>query len=129
MTRALDTPPSAFADYLGTTEPKKMVFWTTFGFLPKRFKLFLWLKRRRNSSRYLTIFHTKEEAEAHAVISDNKGGWVWDGLSAHTISLTESMFNARKEHLAGVAIKGYRNDKWVTLQVYPANIPLANSGE
>lgn len=76
-------------------------------------------------NKWITIFHDKEMAECFASIP--KENWVWNGNPAIELTLQQAMFNARKFEARGVKIKGYQNGEWVTLKMYPAEVPLGDT--
>jgi len=68
------------------------------------------------------IFHSKEDAEAHACIK--RDAWTWDRKDATPTTLKEVMSHARKLGRLGVRIKGWKDGAWKILKEYPSHIPL-----
>ena len=121
-------------DWFNLSENEKLehLYWSTSGTMaPKEVEVkprWFWQKPKKevihpdNSNRYLYCYHSKEEAEAAAVDSDEF--WEWDGNPAKTVTLPELMQIARKSHRAGVVVRGFKNGEWAVLKVYYANEPL-----
>lgn len=100
--------------WLELTEPEQVrhTYWTCWGTS----------NVKGAKDRWMTLNHTKEEAEAYASIP--KATWTWDGKEATPRTLTDAMFEARSGGYAGICVMGYRDGKWQTLKEFPASVPL-----
>ena len=81
------------------------------------------LKKRKaiGAKKWLCLFASKEEAEAHAVKEHDV--WVWDGLPASPRTVESSLEEARAKGRAGVQIIAYREGRWIRLAHHPADVP------
>lgn len=75
---------------------------------------------------WTVVFHSKEEAEAHASLSLNsdRGPWRWNGKPAESLSLGQAMYEARANGTLGVAVMGFSAGDWAWLKHFPAGEPL-----
>lgn len=104
---------------------QKHVYWTCVGFDVTQNPGF-WERIRGKKAvcppGWRSIFHSKEEAEAHAAIPSRL--WKWDGKEARPYSLQRAMKWARTSGDFGVRCIGWRDGRWQTLKEWPAGVPL-----
>jgi hypothetical protein len=80
------------------------------------------LDKRLDSKRWINLFHSQEEAEAHASLPNS--GWSWDKKRATSCNLKEYLFKARSKGYKGIKIKGFKNGEWVILKDILSGVPL-----
>jgi hypothetical protein len=122
------TPGSTPApDWWSKTEEEKLehTYWTCFGtdVVPQPHKWYQFRKKaEERTSFYRNIYHSKEEAEAHASII--RKAWVWDKNPARPITIASTMAIVRQEGELGVRIIGFQDGKWRALKTYLSGEPL-----
>ena len=106
--------------------PDKAKYWTCQG---KRLdhpkKRWPWSKEPEwipRDERYIYMYYSKEDAEAHATFPIFV--WKWNGLPAVETSLAVTMFEARVDGLGGVIVISFINGRWTTVKKYEAGEPL-----
>lgn len=72
--------------------------------------------------RWVYLFETKEEAEAHAVVPHD--GWIWDKQPATPREFKTVMFRCRQDNDLGIAVVNYKEGKWSIKKKYPIEVPL-----
>lgn len=116
--------------WLELTEPEKQVhtYWMCLGeSINLRVKRrFPWTRQNAvpADDRYFVMFHSKEEAEAHAAGGSSADLWQWDRGPAEPVNLQSIMSDARSNGRAGVAVCGWKGGGWQVLKSWPAGEPL-----
>ena len=80
-----------------------------------------------NAECYLTVYRSREEAEAHACLPSDR--WVWDRRPAKKTTLLLKMREARANGYAGVLLIGYVDSERTELRTWPVDEPLLGSDD
>lgn len=126
MKESTETRTTEKPQWLELTEPDKQAhtYWTCFGHVQTTRKSWkFWQKPEPFNPRSLTIYHSREEAEARAYSCPNLG-WEWDRNPARPITLQDVMSRARVAGIGYVSVLGFRDGQWVTLKSWKAGEPL-----